>query len=170
MAIQADHYIIRIAPPEPAPDRRSSPIVEILAANNYVLGSASVDFAVDDEVSDALMFFSIKKHEQISGRQVDLNRTRTHNFSGRTVTGKLVAVFYGRPTSQGEEATSPTEEQQHISDPTTEAVRCPNCTAVIGLRDDIRKRFPAVGNFFKSGTLSLNMVCPSCKSSITLNV
>ena len=91
MAVKADHYIIRMLPPEP--EDRESVIDRVLAANGYVRGTASVDFRVDSSAtSDAYMTGLLLNYESI-GVAVDDTRSKMHKFKGGA-TGKLIAVFH----------------------------------------------------------------------------
>jgi hypothetical protein len=56
--VQADHYIIRMFPPDP--DDVSGTIKEILSANGYIQGTGTqgtgtVDFGVTSSIDDAYM-------------------------------------------------------------------------------------------------------------------
>ena len=93
MAVRADHYIIRMLPPEPV--NRESVIDQALAANGYVRGTASVDFKVDSyAASDAYMMALLLNYES-TGVAVDDVRSKMHDFRGAAA-GKLIAVFRRR--------------------------------------------------------------------------
>jgi hypothetical protein len=94
MAVQADHYVICMLPPAPGEVRRQMLIPQILGANGYTAGSASVDFQVSDlALEDSFFVFSMKAYEDRTGRKVDMNRSRVHNFTGNTARGKMLAMF-----------------------------------------------------------------------------
>jgi hypothetical protein len=81
-------------PPAPTEIRREMLILQILGANGYAVGSATVDFKVTiSALEDSLLIFSVKAYEDSTRRNTDMSRTKSHNFSGNTVGGKMVAVF-----------------------------------------------------------------------------
>ena len=97
MAVQADHYIICMLPPAPGEVRRQMLIPQILGANGYTVGPANVDFQVSDTaLEDSFFFLAMKVYEDRTGRKVDMNRSKVHNFSGNTVRGKMMAMFLAR--------------------------------------------------------------------------
>lgn len=92
-ALQADHYIIRMLPPEPADSE--SAIDRVLAANGYVQGSATVDFKVDSYATNEAYMMGLLFNYERTGFRVDDARSKMHNFRGAAA-GKLIAVFHKR--------------------------------------------------------------------------
>jgi hypothetical protein len=98
LGVQSDHYIIRMIPPAAGQEideiRRQRLITEILNANGYLVGSATVDFQLSEQaLSDDLYVFTMMAYRDRTGKKVDMNRCKVHNFSGNTVRGKMLALF-----------------------------------------------------------------------------
>jgi hypothetical protein len=95
---QADHFIIRLHSPNQPTDCEKV-IDEILEANGYIRGTATVDFQIASSIDNAYMTALILKHVKEKNREVagsttlDERRTKIHDFNGKA-SGKLVAVNY----------------------------------------------------------------------------
>jgi hypothetical protein len=88
---QANHYIVRAYPPEPR--GVSSLIREVLRANGYEQGNATVDYDVSATIDEAYMTAKALDYEKQTGHRCDWDRSRIHNFSG-TANGMLLAIFH----------------------------------------------------------------------------
>lgn len=90
MANQADHYIIAINPPEFG--SQPSMISQILSANSYEQGKASVNFNIISGTIDENVMLGIVFKLGYTPENVDWDRSRFHNLSGLTH-GKLLAIY-----------------------------------------------------------------------------
>jgi uncharacterized protein YjbI with pentapeptide repeats len=93
-SLQADHYIIRLLPPDTA--NRDALIGQILSANGYVRGAATIDFRADSEAgSQAYMMGLLLTYEKTTAVPLDSARSKMHKLSGGA-NGHMVAVFHKR--------------------------------------------------------------------------
>lgn len=88
--LQADHYIIRKLPPEPADTDLL--VNAVLNANGYNRGAATVDFKVNSSATNEAYFMTLVILYEKS-HAIDGSRSKTHNFSGGA-TGNLAAIFH----------------------------------------------------------------------------
>jgi hypothetical protein len=98
---QADHYIISILPPAPAPAERDALISRLMASAGYSKGKADVYFAVATGGASALPVFTdtlMRNYERTAkaaGKEVDLRRSQLHDFGGSGFPqGQLVAIYH----------------------------------------------------------------------------
>jgi len=100
-ALQADHYIISMLPPELDEAKTKELSRAIIAANGYVAGNATWEVRVNAMALDnTFSMFSLAGFEKRTGKKADPGRTRIHDFGGNwsvtgtDVKGKMLAVFF----------------------------------------------------------------------------
>ena len=100
-AVQADHYLISMLPPELDETKSRELTRAIIAANGYVAGDATWEIRVSaNALEGSFLMFSLMGFEKRTGKKADKGRTRVHDFGGKwsvtgtDVKGKMLAVWF----------------------------------------------------------------------------